>query len=229
VRSFGVYTAVGIATWFGFHESGVHATIAGVLLGLLTPARSYLSESTVGRLVQRASDVLHGGEWAEVDDRSGSVRQVQRAVREVVSPLEYLEGILHPWTSFLIMPVFALANAGVPFTAAEFKEPVALAVMAGLIVGKPLGIVLASYVCVKLITRRLPDDLRWSAIFGGSCLAGIGFTMALFIADLALADELLDAAKVGVLSASAIAMVLGLAVLFAVTRPVRPASRGTAP
>ncbi len=116
VRSFGVYILVGAVVWFGFHESGVHATIAGVLLGLLTPASTYLSQGTLSRLLRRAHETLHGGAWPETDHRADKVSTLAGAVREVIPPLEYLEGRLHPWSSFVIMPVFALANAGVAFS-----------------------------------------------------------------------------------------------------------------
>ncbi len=216
VRSFGVYVALGTLVWFAFHESGVHATIAGVLLGLLTPARSYVSEGALADALERARDVLHGGDWHILPHRSDAVRSFTHTAREVISPVEYLEGALHPWSSFVIMPIFALANAGVSFSPADFGEPVAIAVLVGLVIGKPLGILLFSWLAVKLITKSLPEGLSWRALFGGSCLAGIGFTMALFIAELALDEPLLAPAKVGVLGASTIAALLGMAVLLVV-------------
>jgi len=213
VRSFGIYVILGILVWFGFHESGVHATIAGVLLGLLTPARSYLSENTVSALFRRADETMHGGAWTGMSHRSDAVRSFTERVREVISPLEYLEGTLHPWTSFVIMPIFALANAGVPFKVADFGEPVAIAIMAALVIGKPVGILLMSFLAVKLITKSLPEGLTWPAMAGGGFLSGIGFTMALFIAGLALDGPALQTAKVGVLGASLLAAVAGMVVL----------------
>ncbi len=221
-RSFGIYVIIGAVVWFGFHESGVHATIAGVLMGLLTPARSYLPTGTVSALLRRADETLHGGSWVHMHHRSDAVRGFTEKVREVISPLEYLEGTLHPWTSFVIMPVFALANAGVAFSASDFGSPVAVAIMAGLVIGKPVGILLMSLLAVKLITKGLPEGLTWPALAGGGFLAGIGFTMALFIADLALDGAALNAAKVGVLGASAVAAVVGMATLVMVLR--KPAS-----
>jgi len=215
VRSFGVYVLLGAVVWFGFHESGVHATIAGVLLGLLTPASTYLSQGTLSRLLRRADETLHGGAWPEMAHRADKVSTLAGAVREAIPPLEYLEGRLHPWSSFVIMPVFALANAGVAFKAADFADPVAVAVMAGLVLGKPVGILLASILAVKLITRGLPAGLTWPALVGGGFLAGIGFTMALFIAGLALDGPALNAAKVGVLGASAVAAAAGVVLLLA--------------
>jgi len=213
VRSFGIYVILGVLVWFGFHESGVHATLAGVLMGLLTPARSYLGDNTVSQMLQRADKTIHGGDWLNMHHRSDAVRRFTDSVREVISPLEYLEGTLHPWTAFVIMPIFALANAGVPFTVADFGEPVAIAVMAGLVIGKPVGILLMSFLAVKLITKSLPEGLSWSAMVGGGFLSGIGFTMALFISGLALSGPALQTAKVGVLGASLLAAVVGMAVL----------------
>ncbi len=222
VRSFGIYVILGVLVWFGFLESGVHATIAGVLLGLLTPARSYLGEAGVSRLLRRADETLHGGSWVNMHHRSDAVRGFTDSVREVISPLEYLEGTLHPWTGFVIMPIFALANAGVPFTVTDFGEPVAIAVMVGLVVGKPVGILLMSFLAVKLFTKSLPEGLTWPALLGGGFLSGIGFTMALFIAGLALSGPALQTAKVGVLGASLIAAVIGVSVLVAVLpKPAR--------
>ena len=139
IRSIGMYALVGTGIWLAFHESGVHATVAGVILGLMTPARSYLSTTTFGRFVERAGEVLKGGEWEAKSHRPERVRKFARAARETLSPLEYLEGTLHTWVGFVIMPIFALANAGVPFRVADLGDPVALAVGAGLVVGKPLG------------------------------------------------------------------------------------------
>jgi Na+:H+ antiporter, NhaA family len=213
VRSFWVYTVVGVLIWLAFHESGVHATIAGVILGLMTPARSYISPSAFVRVVERMGDVLSGGERDAAQHRSQRVRRLAWAARETLSPLEYLEGLLHPWVGFLIMPVFALANAGVPLRVSDLTEPVAVAVLAGLVVGKPVGIVAFSFLAVKVGLARLPTGVSWGVLTGGGCLAGIGFTMALFISGLALSGPSLDVAKVGILGASALAAALGMAVL----------------
>jgi len=212
VRSLGLYVLCGVLIWFEFHESGVHATIAGVILGLLTPARAYLSESLFAKMLRRVDQVLHG-EWSLLQHRAGQMRRFRRASREIVSPLEYLEHVLHPWVSFVIMPLFALANAGVPFSVSDFGEPVAMAVAAGLVVGKPVGVVLFSWVAVRLGLAALPEGVGWGVLAGGGLLAGIGFTMALFIAGLALDGPTLDAAKVGILGASAVAAILGMLIL----------------
>ncbi|MEX0727101.1 MAG: Na+/H+ antiporter NhaA, partial [Planctomycetaceae bacterium] len=199
IRSIAMYTAIGAVTWLSFHESGIHATIAGVALGLMTPAQPYLERGVAGELLRRASDVIHGATWEEELHRAEKIRQYRRVTRETISPLEFLIFLLHPWVAFFIMPVFALANAGVPVEAADLASPVALAVILGLAVGKPLGILLFSWVSLKMGLVRLPEGVTWRHMAGGGFLAGIGFTMALFIAGLAFADDsVLQSAKVGV-------------------------------
>lgn len=213
VRSFTVYILLGTLVWIGFHESGVHATIAGVILGLMTPARSYMSTGLVGQILERAHEVVHGEEWQTTSHRGTKIRRFQQATRETIPPLEYLEDTLHPWSSFCIMPLFALCNAGVVIQLADFAEPVAVAITAGLVIGKPVGILIFSWLTVKMVTKSLPEGLSWLGITGGGFLAGIGFTMALFISGLALDGELLDAAKIGTFGGSVVAAVIGVFLL----------------
>jgi len=213
VRSFGIYTVLGTAVWVAFVKSGVHATIAGVLLGLLTPARPHLSRDAFATFLDRVRALLHGGGWS-ADASVSHASALQRASREAVSPLEYLEYRLHPWVSFAIMPIFALANAAVQVNAADFGERVTLAVAAALLFGKPLGIVAASWLAVMSGIARLPAGVSWAGVVGGGLLCGIGFTMALFIASLALQGPALAAAKVGILMGSALAAVAGTLLLF---------------
>jgi NhaA family Na+:H+ antiporter len=219
IRSIGMYTAVGAGIWLAFHESGVHATIAGVILGLMTPSQSYVSTSVFDRIADRARELFRGDELETRPHRPAEVRVLRRAARETLSPLEYLAGTLHPWVGFLIMPVFALANAGVPIELADLGHPVAVAVAAGLLVGKPLGIVLASFLAVRLGLARLPEGVGWGAMTGAGMLAGIGFTMALFISSLALSGDTLDVAKVGILAASFVAAVAGMGLLVGLLPP----------
>ena len=213
VRCLPVYTAFGTFVWFAFHESGVHATIAGVILGLMTPTRSWVSEGLFGDVLRGVTRVFEGGDFSTLSPRAEKLRQFQRITRETISPVEYLETTLHPWTSFVIMPIFALANAGIPIRFSELGEPVAVAVMLGLVVGKPLGIVTFSWIAVKAGLARLPDGISWGVILAAGFLAGIGFTMALFIAGLAMSDTLLDTAKIGVLAGSALGATIGIALL----------------
>ena len=135
------------------------------------------------------------------------------ASREAISPLERLETALHPWVGFLIMPVFALANAGIPIRLSSLAETTGVAVALGLAAGKPLGIVLFSWIAVRLGWARLPESVSWAAVLGCGALGGIGFTMALFIASLALDGEHLHAAKSGILLGSAASAIMGFVVL----------------
>ncbi len=211
VRSIGVYSLVGVLVWLAFHESGVHATIAGVILGLITPTKGWIDEGLLRRTVSAADDALEHRTLET--SRYGTLRTIETVSRESLSPLERIETRLHPWVGFAIMPLFALANAGVPVSLDAIGEPVSLAVMAGLLIGKPVGIVGFSWLATRLGVASLPKGVGWGAVLGGGLLAGIGFTMALFIAGLALSPEVLDTAKVGVLIASGIAAVVGMAVL----------------
>lgn len=213
VRSIPVYVMLGVGIWYGFHESGVHATIAGVILGLFTPVQPWVSKNLLSEFVDDLGNFLQGEFEADRHEQQDVLRNVERATREAISPLERLEAALHPWVSFAIMPLFAFANAGIPLRLEAFADPVALAVAVGLILGKPLGIVLACWLAVRLGVAALPSGISWGVLAGGGVLAGIGFTMALFIAGLALNDPLLDAAKLGILMGSALCAVLGMALL----------------
>ncbi len=209
VRSLAVYAVLALAVWLGFFESHVHTTVAGVLLGLLVPARP-----DTGRPV--ALDVIA--------DLYARMRGIQRgtppAVADPLSPAERLENALHPWVAFVIMPLFALANAGVRVQLGTLAAPVELAVIAGLVVGKPLGIVLFSWASVRLGLARLPEGVSWKVMVGAGCLAGIGFTMSLFVAGLAFREAaLLGEAKIGVLVGSALSAVLGCGLLLAFLPP----------
>jgi NhaA family Na+:H+ antiporter len=213
VRSMSVYTLLGALVWIAFHESGVHATIAGVALGLLTPAQSRVSGERAQQLLGRASAFVRTDEWKADKHRVQRLSRFLWASREVVSPLEYLERTLHPWVGFVIMPLFALANAGVVFTPSDMTDPVAIAVAAGLVIGKPLGIVLLSWIAVQAGIAELPEGIGWRVLAAGGCLAGIGFTMALFIAGLALGGPELEAAKVGILLGSVVSGAVGVGLL----------------
>ncbi len=216
VRRIPVYVVVGSLVWLAFHESGIHATIAGVALGLLTPARPYINQEGFSRVLRRAQEVFDGEEFSQTDHRGDELRQFQWLARETTSPVEYLEQFLHPWSGFVIIPIFALANAGVAFSLADIADPVAIAVAVGLCVGKPLGILLFCFIAVRVGLAALPEGVSWRVLAAAGCLAGIGFTMSLFISGLALDGEALDPAKVGVLAGSLISAVVGMALLHAV-------------
>ena len=223
VRNHAIYYILMVLTWGAFHESGIHATIAGVIFGLLTPTRSWITETRLEAIVEKTRHFLMGAGWSTSNERYAMLRQMERATRKSISPLERHETELHPWVGFLIMPVFALANAGVPIRAADIVDPVALATALGLFLGKPLGIVLFSFLAVKLRLPRLPEGVTWGAVLGGGFLAGIGFTMALFISSLALSGPLLDAAKVGVMAGSALSAAVGMVLLIVFLPKPEPA------
>jgi Na+:H+ antiporter, NhaA family len=202
------YVVVGVAVWLATHASGVHATIAGVVLGLLAPARP-LTPTAVAR--DWAADLAD-------DPRPGELDAMARLARTSVSPAERLQHVLHPWTSFLVLPVFALANAGVSIRSESFDAPGALGVTAGvalgLVVGKLAGITTATWLAVRSGLGRLPEGATWPTLAGVAALGGIGFTVSLFITELAYeTGPVQDAAKIGVLGGSVIAALVGTLVL----------------
>lgn len=212
VRQVAVYVAIGTGIWLAFYKAGVHPTVAGVLLGLLTPTSAWIGEKAFLVVIREMWDRLRsdeGGEQRQLTELS----QLQFAAREAVSPLQRLETALHPWVAFVIMPLFALANAGVPIELSGLRDPIALAVAAGLAIGKPIGILGACWLAVKLRLSQLPDGVGWPLLTGGACLGGIGFTMALFLNGLAFPGSEYPAAeaagKIGTLSGSLVSAVLG--------------------
>jgi NhaA family Na+:H+ antiporter len=225
VRSVGVYLVAGAFIWLAFLQSGVHPTVAGVLLGLLTPAHAWIGQQTFADVLRQAWERA-SGESAVPHGADADVGRTQFAVREAVSPLHRLEHGLHPWVAFGIMPLFALANAGVVLSPSSLAEPVAMAVAAGLAVGKPVGILIACALAVRLQVSSLPEGVTWGMLAGGACLAGIGFTMALFLNALAFpaADfpAFEAAGKIGTLTGSLISAVLGAVILSSVLRQRAP-------
>ena len=219
VRSIGVYVLLGLLVWFFTLKSGVHPTIAGVILGLMTPATAWLGRREAAAAVATSASALDRGDWAAP---RGDLDTLATAGREAVSPLERLESALHPWVAYAIMPIFAFVNAGVPLGGVDFGGGVALAVALGLLFGKPLGITLFAWLAVRLAGSRLPAGATWPMMLATGLLAGVGFTMSLFIASLALEGSLLTDAKGGILLGSGVAITLGLAALLRATR--RPAT-----
>jgi NhaA family Na+:H+ antiporter len=214
VRRVSIYVILGIGIWLAFLKSGVHPTVSGVLLGLLTPASAWVGERTLLDVLGDAFERVRGQGKAVVHEEPKMIGRLVTTARESISPLERLEISLHLWVAFGIMPVFALANAGVPIEPAALTNPVAIAVAVGLVLGKPLGIVLFSLAAVRLGVARLPDRVTVPVLIGAGCLAGIGFTMSLFIAGLALRDTLLSDGKIGTLAGSIVSAVVGYGLLF---------------
>jgi NhaA family Na+:H+ antiporter len=210
VRYVPVYVCVGSLVWLATLESGVHATIAGVALGLLAPARPFLPEVDADRI----ADDLSGDEHVS----AGEVRALWFRVRETIPVTERLQDILHPWSSYLIVPLFALANAGVPISATGLadaaRSPVTLGVVTGLVVGKLVGVSGAILLATRLGRARLPTAVTTRHVIGLAGIAGIGFTVSLFITALAFEEPALtDEAKLGVLVASLLAALVGTVIL----------------
>lgn len=211
-----VYLIVGLMLWWALFESGVHATIAGVIMGMLAPARPLVGVSKLDDMASR---------WFE--GRSLSPPTARRAsfeVRERVAVADRLADLLHPWTSFVVVPVFALANAGVELSGDELgaalRSPVTIGVVLGLVIGKLIGVSSFSWLAVRLGVCSLPSDATWRQVIGIGGLAGIGFTVSLFITNLAfVSQDITDQAKVGILAASTVAALVG-AVILRSSRPV---------
>lgn len=216
VRSKLAYVVPAVVAWAGIYAAGIHPTIAGVIVGLVTPVRAWLGpegflvgvRNELEHLAQASPSSLSSHELAE------TLRHVDVARREAMSPAESLIGALHPWVAFGIMPAFALANAGVSLsdTALDASSWRALlGVSVGLMIGKPLGVLLTTWLALKLRIGTLPTGLTARHLVVLGVVAGVGFTMALFIAQLAFADaRLLAAAKLGILVASGAAAIIAL-------------------
>ncbi|MFO0844166.1 MAG: Na+/H+ antiporter NhaA [Gemmataceae bacterium] len=229
VRMVAVYAVVGVGVWLATYLSGVHATVAGVALGLLTPARTPVGKARLLEVIDLVAERLRADPTRDdLDDLNDEVQALVEHGQLAMSPLDRLQAGLHPWVAFVIMPLFALANAGVAVDAAQLASPVALSVVVGLLVGKPVGIFVFSWLAVKGGLARLPAGVTTPVLAGAGCLGGIGFTMSLFIATLALEGDLLTAGKVGTLAGSAVSAALGSAVLLAVLPHRPPPEEGAA-
>jgi Na+:H+ antiporter, NhaA family len=213
VRSVMVYFVMGAVIWFAIDASGVHATITGVILGLLTPARRWVSDE---RLYAILDQVVAHPDAAE-DSRATKDRETLQvaaiAARETLAPVERIEIALHPWVGFVVMPLFALANAGLPFSLSNLELSVAATIFIALVVGKPLGILMFCWLAVRTGVATRPVELSWRVLAGGTVLAGIGFTMSLFIAGRAFDPGLIDSAKLGIFAASVVSAALGVVAL----------------
>ncbi|MCU0370275.1 MAG: Na+/H+ antiporter NhaA [Bacteroidales bacterium] len=222
VRSTTFYASVGLlGVWLAFLFSGVHATIAGVLIALTIPGRTKITER---EFVDKMCSLVDKFEKEQPNDNAMLTREQAHLVGKIArlsddahTPLQKLEHALHPITAWFILPLFALANAGVHLEGNILDmlfHPVSLGIMAGLVIGKVTGIALLSRLMVGLKLSVLPEGITWRHIIGAGLLAGIGFTMSIFISGLAFADEsLVQIAKIGIFGASLISAVAGLLVL----------------
>lgn len=228
VRRPEAYAVLGIALWVAVFRSGVHATVAGVLLAMTIPANTRIDTEAFlkkGRAMleayERASPPGHSKRSILTSGaRQDALAELEDAVEAAGAPLQRMEHVLHPWVSYAIVPLFALANAGVRVEgdfAAALGNRVTLGVILGLVLGKQIGVTLAAWLAVRSGLTDLPEGVGWPQIYGAGWLAGIGFTMSLFVADLAFGDPmesgLLTAAKLGILVASVVAGIGGWVLL----------------
>lgn len=226
VTRLGIYLLIGAFMWYFMLESGVSPTVAAVLLALAVPVTRRISlpdlQSQLDEAARKDPEMLE----AEME-------HLEKTLVRAQSPLHRLEHALHPWSTYFIMPVFAFFNAGVTISGAGFGS-VGMGAFLGLLLGKPVGIFLVSWLAVRLGLAALPAGVNWPMILGAGFLGGIGFTMSLFVAALGFVDAplLLDQAKLGVLASSVVAAVIGLLVVLWAARRVRegepnPALGGT--
>ncbi len=223
VRNPLVYGIFGVGgVWSAFLFSGVHPTVAGVLMAMLIPANIRLDP---GKFVSRSRAMIDRFDQAGPHEhhvlanrtRHDALLDLDMVTDYSLTPLQRLETALHPWVSVVILPIFALANAGVVLdldAVSNIGHPMTLGIVLGLVVGKQVGVTLFTWIAVRLGLAQLPSNVRWIHVYGVSCLAGIGFTMSLFIGGLAFQEPARVAMmKIGIFGASVIASVLGLVVL----------------
>ena len=224
------YLAIGIAVWYCMLRSGIHATIAGILVAFIIPASRYIdTKEFLGRARQDLLDLENAG-YAGTQPVTRTARaaflHLQMQSHLVEAPLLRLERALQPWVSFFIMPLFALTNAGVRLGGigkSELLDPAVHGIFLGLVLGKPAGILLFSWLAVQFGVANLPEGVTWKHLHAASWLGGVGFTMSLFIAALALPGAHEDMlAKIGILSASTVAAVAGSLLLRACTKQTLP-------
>jgi NhaA family Na+:H+ antiporter len=217
-----VYALLGIGLWVAVLKSGLHATVAGVLLAMTIPPRSFIDADD---FLAKSRSLLEefersgkiGASILTNKEQRAAVQALELACQQIESPLQRLEHALHPWVAYAIMPLFAFANAGVSLgkdLPQALSHPVAWGVIAGLVIGKQLGITLAVWILIKTNLATRPVGVTWRQIYGAGWLAGIGFTMSLFVGSLAFGDNgLLSIAKIGILAASLISGIVGWAIL----------------
>lgn len=229
VRRWWIFGIVGLALWYCVLQSGVHATIAGVMGALTIPVRTRVDGGEFVHHARRLTEIFEkeceaGGMVISNARQQGVLRAMERLTGAAQTPLQRLEKGMAPLSAFFVVPLFALANAGVSFgqvLGPALRDPEAWGIVLGLLVGKPLGILGASWIAIRLGVSTLPEGTTWRHMLGASLLAGIGFTMSLFIAHLAFGStERLEIAKFGVLVGSAAAAGLGVLVL-ATCKPPR--------
>jgi NhaA family Na+:H+ antiporter len=216
-----VYFLLGVGLWYGLLTSGVHATVSGVLAALAIPSRTRIVPGALASVIRRGADRLEEREGEAVSTmdprRFATITYLQNTLEEAKTPLQRFEHMVHPWVTFGIMPVFALFNAGVALDAqslARLPSPVPIGIAAGLVVGKQVGVFMASWLAVKLRLASLPEGITWRHLYAMAWLAGIGFTMSLFINGLAFGGTPIeDEGKLGVLLGSIVSAAGGVLII----------------
>lgn len=222
VRNTLVYALLSVVIWVSFFESGIHATVSGVLIAMTIPMTVRMNTADfvargrrlLGIFERDAREALRRGDFAlTTTQQREALQELEDTSKEVESPLQRLEHLLHPWVAFVIMPVFAFSNAGVTLDGdigAAFSSPLTIGIILGLLIGKPLGIVLFAWIAVKVGLAALPHYVSWVQVTGVGLLGGIGFTMAIFISGLAFNDaELVTQSKLAIFVASIMTGILG--------------------
>ncbi len=233
-----IYAVLGIFIWVAVLGSGLHPTVAGIIVSLFIPARG---KYDTDQFVQKVKKRLDAFQCAEQscghsillnEEHLNAVQRLELDCHNVETPLQRMLHALHPWVAFLVLPIFALANAGLTFHEINISEtifhPVSLGIISGLFIGKPLGIMLFSYLAVKTKIAVLPENILWPHIFGVSCLGGIGFTMSLFVSGLCFSSaDLLNYSKFAILAGSIISATVGIVfLLFFIASPEKKAASG---
>ncbi len=216
IRSIGLYLIVGLVLWVAVLKSGVHATIAGVVLGFLVPATPHKDRAGLVDQISKGVDMLKNAfKTEDKEDEETALHYIEDNAEKLESPLHKLEHKLHPMVAYFIMPVFAFANAGVALSAeqaiAAFSSTLTLGILFGLFFGKQIGIMSSVWISSKLGIIKLPESEKvWTIFYGIACLTGIGFTMSLFIGGLAFTDpQLIEYSKVGIFAASLLSGLMG--------------------
>jgi NhaA family Na+:H+ antiporter len=221
VRQLLVYAVFGVVVWTQFLLSGVHPTVAGILIAMTIPATTKIdysefmtiSSDLVKKIHDASNDGIDNIDYKNFQETSETLRVT---CRDAEAPLQLAEHALTKWVAFAIIPFFALANSSIPLIqlpVSKLLNQVTIGIIVGLVIGKPLGIISFSWVAIKLGLTKLPEGTNWEVMTGVACLGGIGFTISTFIASLSLSESILVAAKVAILIASFVSGIVGVAIL----------------
>jgi Na+:H+ antiporter, NhaA family len=222
VRRLTPYIVVMLGIWVAVYASGIHATVAGILMALMIPVKSNIDperyfEITEARMAELKASHLSQVSMLDNAQQMDALWEIDRATEDMRPAGLSLEQNLHPVQALLILPIFALANAGVPLGGGiinTLANPISIGIIVGLFIGKPLGISLFSWLAIRAGKATLPDGVSWGQLWGAGCVAGVGFTMSLFVSGLAFDDpSIIASAKVGILVASLLSGIAGYFVL----------------